>query len=403
MDLQIIFAVVFVLFLIIFLYIKRKKIAIQKIVFPLFYLILYKSNFGIKFMNKTAEKYREWIKFYGYTAIGLGVFGLLFVSISIINMIIQLIIKPAAVQQGVAIVLPFTNIPGIGYLSFLQWIISIFILAIIHEFGHGIVARAHGMKIKSSGFAFFSIFAPILPAAFVEPDEKQLSKSPPVQQYSVYAAGPIINILFALILLLALPYVANPAKLAPFEAQITEPVGFSFKLTNDTLPASQAGLQSDMIINSFNNEPITDAVDFVYKMYYCAKPGDKINLGTSEKNYTLTAVPSPEDPERGIIGIKEFKNEKKIKPKYKISGAILYWFKDLFKWLFLLNFFVGLFNLLPLGIVDGGRIIKTLLESTIKDKKKANKLWGIISLFFIILILFGLITTYLGNPFALLK
>ena len=38
----------------------------------------------------------------------------------------------------------------------------------------------------------------------------------------------------------------------------------------------------------------------------------------------------------------------------------------MFKWLFLLNLFVGLFNLLPLGIVDGGRMLQILLHKTIK-------------------------------------
>ncbi|MBW2965761.1 site-2 protease family protein [Candidatus Woesearchaeota archaeon] len=402
MDIQIIAAIAFVLFLIIFLFIKRKNIQIQKILFPIFYLILYRSNFGIKFMNRFAQKYRQIIKFFGYCCIGLSFLGLIFISVNIILMIWQLIAAPAVQQPGVALVLPFTHVPGIGYLSFFQWIIAIFILAVVHEFAHGIVARAHNMQIKSSGFAFFSLIAPIIPAAFVEPDEKRLMKSPDFKQYSVFAAGPIVNILLALLILLALPYVANPAKLAPFEATITEPIGFSFFLTNETLPAAQAGLKDNMIINSFNNKPITDATSFLETMYYCIKPGDTIIVGTENKTYTITTVPA-DDIDRGIIGVTNFKNERRVKPEYKSIKPVFYWFKDLFKWLFLLNFFIGLFNLLPLGIVDGGRILNTLLQSTMKDKEKAKKVWGFISLFFILLLILGLITTYLGNPFAFLK
>ena len=402
MDAQIIAAIVFVLFLIIFLFIKRKNIQIQKILFPVFYLILYRSNFGIKFMNRFSQKYRQIIKFFGYCCIGLSIIGMIFISVNIVLMIWQLIAGPALAQPGVALVLPFTNVPGIGYLSFSQWIISIFILAVVHEFAHGIVAKAHGMKIKSSGFAFFSIFAPIIPAAFVEPDEKRLMKSQDVKQYSVFAAGPIINILLALLILLALPYVANPAKLAPFEDTITEPIGFSFSLTNQELPAAQAGLKDGMIINSFNNEKITEATSFLETMYYCVKPGETVTAGTENQTYTMTTVPG-DDNGRGIIGVTNFKNERRVKSQYKTFAIVFYWFKDLFKWLFLLNFFIGLFNLLPLGIVDGGRILNTLLQSTMKNKEKAKKVWGFISLFFVILLVLGLITTYLGNPFAFLK
>ena len=267
-------------------------------------------------MNKFSKKYRQIIIFFGYCCIGLSFIGLIFISINIILLIWQLIAAPAVQQAGVALVLPFTNVPGIGYLSFFQWIISIFILAIVHEFAHGVVAKAHGLKIKSSGFAFFSLLAPIIPAAFVEPDEQKLQKASDVKQYSVFAAGPIVNILLALLILLAFPYVGNPAKLAPFESQITEPIGFSFSLTNETFPAAQAGLEDGMIINSFNNQPITDANSFLEKMYYCSSPGDTITLGTANQTYTMTTV-SADDSDRGIIGITNFKNERRVKPEYK--------------------------------------------------------------------------------------
>ena len=173
MDVQIISAIIFVLLLSVFLYKKRRHIVLQKVLFPFLYLILYRSNFGIKFIDKYVKKHREWIKFFGYSCIGLSMIGMIFISVNIIMMIYTLIVSPVA-QPGVALVLPFTNVPGIGYLSFFHWIIAIFLLAIVHEFCHGIVARAHGLPIKSTGFAFFSILAPIIPAAFVEPDEKKL-------------------------------------------------------------------------------------------------------------------------------------------------------------------------------------------------------------------------------------
>jgi len=397
MDIQVIAAVIFVIFLAVFVFIKRKNVSLQKLIFPLIYLVLYRSNFGLKFMDKFAKKHKESVQFFGYCCIGLSIVGMVFISINILLMIYNLIVSPVA-QPGVALVLPFTTVPGIGYLSFFHWIVAIFVLAIVHEFAHGIVAKAHGLQIKSSGFAFFSILAPIIPAAFVEPDEKKLDKKEDIVKYSVFAAGPIVNILLAVLILIAMPFVANPNKLAPFESAITYPVGFSFDLTNATLPAGQAGLQNGMIITSLNGAHLTEAQPFLNKLYYCSKPGDAITLEADGKNYSIKTIAS-EDGQRGIVGITNFKNERRMKPGYEWLKHPFYWTKDLFRWLFLLNFFIGLFNLLPLGIVDGGRILKTLLDRMVKNKERAKKIWGFISFFFLALLLIGLATTYFGNPF----
>src|SRR3989338_644264 len=88
--------------------------------------------------------------------------------------------------------------------SFLHWIISLFIIAIIHEFSHGVIARVYNIKIKSSGFAFLG---PI-PAAFVEPDEKKMEKSSAKAQLSILAAGSFSNILLALLVILILFFVS---------------------------------------------------------------------------------------------------------------------------------------------------------------------------------------------------
>ncbi|MBR9692238.1 hypothetical protein GOV06_05640 [Candidatus Woesearchaeota archaeon] len=396
LNFEIITFIAFVLFMIIFLFRKRKNIVIQKIIHPILYLVLYRSNFGINFMNKFAKKHKELIIFFGYSCIGLSAVGMIFITFSIIKMVYDLIVAPIA-QPGVALVLPFTNVPGIGYLSFFHWIIAIFILAIVHEFAHGIVAKAHGLSIKSSGFAFFAVLVPIIPAAFVEPDEKQLEKKPDTVKYSVFAAGPIINIVLALlILLIAMPILLN------IETRITEPIGFSFDLNGQDMPAEQAGLQNGMIVNSFNRQPLTEVSPFLEKMQYCTQPGDTITLGIESTTYTITTVASDDD-KRGIIGVTNFKNERKMKSGYEWLKHPFFWIKDMFKWLFLLNFFIGLFNLLPLGIVDGGRILKTFLNNIMDDKKKARKLWSFISFFLLVLLLFGLVTTYLGNPFAFLN
>ncbi|MEK6886308.1 MAG: site-2 protease family protein [Nanoarchaeota archaeon] len=396
MDIQVILAVLFVLVLTIFLIVKRKQLVLQKIIHPVLYMVMYKSKFGLKFVNRVAEKYREPIKFFGYCCIGLGFVGMIYVTISIFLFLYMLIITPVS-TPGVSLVLPFTNVPGVGYLSFLHWIVAIFFLALVHEFAHAIVAKAHGLDIKSSGVAFLCVFVPLIPAAFVEPDEKKLHKHSDVAQYSIFAAGPMMNILIAVLLLLAFPFVLNSSKLAPFEGKITEPVGFSFDINNESMPAAQAGLKSGMIISSFNGKEVKDANLFVESMYYKTNPGDVVTLKADGKDYSIKTADSNG---KALIGVNNIKNERRVISDYEKIKIPYYWTKELIRWLFLLNFFIGLFNLLPLGIVDGGLMMGTLLKSTVKDEKKAKKVWSFISLLLLAILILGLISTYFGNPFT---
>jgi len=87
---------------------------------------------------------------------------------------------------------------------FSYWILSIFLIAVIHEFSHGVVGRAWKLKIKSSGFAFLSILVPVIPAAFVEPDEKQTAKASARAQLGMLSAGPFSNVVFAALILLSM-------------------------------------------------------------------------------------------------------------------------------------------------------------------------------------------------------
>ncbi|MDO8740947.1 MAG: site-2 protease family protein [Candidatus Woesearchaeota archaeon] len=388
---------VFVLLMAFFLYKKRDKISIEKIVYPALYMIMYRTSFGLKFMNSVAKKRRNLVQFLGYTFIGLAFLGMVYISVAIIVVIIMFLIKPAAVDTGFVLVLPGTSIPGIGYLSFWYWIISIFILAIVHEFAHGIVARAHDLDLKSSGFAFLAIFLPVIPAAFVEPDEKKLVKRKDIVQYSVFAAGPMANIILAFIIFLLMPYVWNPSAYAPFEIKITEPVGFSFSVPNATAPSAIAGIQSGMIFNSIDNVNGTESLLFLRTML-SLKPNQTVVLGSVEgKTYSVLTIEHPDLKGAGYFGVNlnSIKNERMIKNEYKSISPAYYWFKGLFKWLFILNFLIGLANLLPLGIVDGGRMLQVALHNIMKDKKKANKVWGFITILFVLLLVVGLAGHYL--------
>lgn len=381
--------IVFIIIMTIFLYSRRKKVVLQKLLFPLFYMVLYKTGFGLKWMDKVSTKHRNLVQIFGYSCIGFGFLGMIWVSVSVLFGMLKFFLAPKATDVGIVLVLPGTTIPGIGFLSFFHFIIAIVILAVVHEFAHGVVMRSHDIPVKSSGFAFLGILLPIIPAAFVEPDEKKMAKREAQVQYSVLAAGPIANICLAVVFFLILTFA-----IVPVEKNITTPVGFSFDVT-EGLPADIAGIESGTLINTVNGEKVTDSSQFVRIMLQDTGPGDAITLGNDDASYTITTVSHPDDDTKGFVGVTTIKNEGRFKPEYKSIGGAFFWVKGLVRWLFLLNLFIGLMNLLPIYITDGAKMLFVAISGSVKNKKKAFKVWNIVNFLFVFLILVGLVATYL--------
>lgn len=388
-------AVIFVILMGIFLYAKRKDLNIQRIIslpkslgqFPILYILLLRTKWGIRFMEKMSTKYREPVKLFGYICIGVGFIGMAIAALMMILTLFLIIFRPQVENTGAVLLLPFTTIPGFGYLSFWHFLIALFIIATIHEFAHGVVAKAHGLKVKSSGIASLGLGIPLIPMAFVEPDEKKLREQPDVVQYSVFAAGPGINLFTAFVVYMIFLFV-----FVPIESNMIESKGFSFDLINETYPASASGMPPTTI-NMLNGENITDFWDFQDKMA-CVGPGEEITLGTENGTYVMTTTASPDDESQGFIGIRPVQNEIALRSEYQGISMPFFWLKGLIQWLYRLNFFVGIFNLLPLVIVDGGRMFQIAVGKTVKSKVLQNRIIGYFATFFLIIMLIAFLKTY---------
>ena len=158
---DILFAFMFYALLIVFFIRHRKKFEVQGGIFA-----LYKTKLGIRLMEKLSKFFPKFLKFLGILGVVIGFIGMITIFIILIDGVIKIFTLPEA-PPTVAPLLPGIKIPGLPRLSFWHWIISIFIVAVIHEFSHGVFAKLHKVKVKSSGFPFLG---PIL-AALVEPDE----------------------------------------------------------------------------------------------------------------------------------------------------------------------------------------------------------------------------------------
>lgn len=373
------YIILFYLLVIGFLIYHRKRIDTQaKVIF------LFRTKWGLQWMDKYSKKFREWVILLGYIGVGAGYVGLIVISYVLIKNLVDLIIKPAAVS-GVSLVLPGINVPGLGVLPFWYWIIAIFIIALVHEFSHGIVARAHNVEVKNTGIVFFG---PIL-GAFVEPNEEKLRKEKDITQYSILAAGSFSNILLAIFAVVLLSFVFSPVL-----QTMVEPTGFSFNAyVEGDYPFAQAGITAGTVITGIDGTATTTFQEFSDELAY-HKPGDTITVQTKEKEYPIALAVSPDNERKPFLGIQDIKNEFDVKEKYtagvwKVIYVIIDWIAGLLRWLFLLSLGIGLFNLLPLPIVDGGRMAQVFLHK-LKGPEVGERRYRQIGMFFLIILLLNL-------------
>ncbi|MDP3698619.1 MAG: site-2 protease family protein [Nanoarchaeota archaeon] len=360
-------------------------------------ILLYRTKWGLRWMDKYSQKFREWVILFGYIGIGAGFVGLVVISYFLIVNLYSLITHPAAVP-GVSVVLPGVNVPGLGILPFWYWILALFIIAVVHEFSHGIVARANNIPIKNTGLL---LLGPI-PGAFVEPDEKKLRKEKDIVQYSVLAAGSFSNIVLAVAAFLIL----NLA-FAPLQEMMVESTGVSFSYANETFPVAQAGIQPGTVLTGINSQKTLNLQEFNNELVRY-RPGESIIINTMEKDYQLTLASHPGNAKRAYLGIADIKNQYDIKDNYehgigKVPYAMLEWLTGMergvpgfLSWLFLLSFSIGLFNLLPLPIVDGGRMAQVFLHK-LKGPEKGERLYHKIGLFFLLILLLNLFYPFLAK------
>jgi Zn-dependent protease len=360
-------AIIAYLILFSIIYINRKKFQVEgKIMF------LYRTKYGINFINKFAKKYNRLVKILGYVAIVFGVIGMLAICGLAIKGVYELFFVPSA-PPTVSLVIPGVSVPGspitipLGY-----GVLALFIVVLIHEFGHGIVASAHGVKIKNTGFGLMLF----LPLAFVEPDEKQVEKKKSSAQQAFFAAGPFMNILLAFVVSLLVSFAFFPL----FDHAST-PIGISFSSITKNYPAEKYGVQRNTVYTHFNGMPVNNTDDF-YADFQHVKPGDTITLTDASYNTVSVITTShPDNASVAYLGVKGIKNEYRPRTETfwgKIYYTVALFFKDLFFWVYALSLGIGLANLLPIGPVDGGRILHRASIDRF-GKKKGIKIWSRIS------------------------
>jgi len=368
-----------IFFLIVYLFYltHKKRFEVQGKIF-----FLYKTKFGLKLMEKLSRICPKTLNFIGTVGIITGFLGMIFIFVTLLQMTLKLILQPSA-SPGLVPVLPGVKVsPLLPVLGFWHWIIIIFIVALIHEFSHGIFARLYNIKIKSSGFAFFG---PI-PAAFVEPDENQLKKKSRRAQLSILSAGAFSNIIMAFFVLFLMLFI-----FFPINQSLIEPSGIYIASVKENYPANMSGLPAGSMIIGINSLEVKSSkklLDFI------KDNGNEFTINTNSGDYLVKPIL---EEDRFVVGIETIQlNDYRNK---NILTSMFGWFLELLKWLWIISLGIGLFNLLPLGPVDGGRMFPLGLSFFVKDENKIKKIWKYISFLVLGLIIINLLP-YIINLFV---
>ena len=162
-------------------------------------------------------------------------------------------------------------------------------------------------------------------------------------------------------------------------------------------PAINAGLKG--IIIKIDESPIRNQKD-MQKFMEKTKPGQKVLVKTIIDNkdieYNISLAINPANNSIGYLGVGfisskpssglisraifliNFKEPSTYyTPKY--DGNFVYFIYYLIWWIALISALVGLFNMLPLGILDGGRFFYLTMLSITKSKKFSGVFFKIVS------------------------
>jgi membrane-associated protease RseP (regulator of RpoE activity) len=337
------------------------------------YSLVYKNQQVQSVLTKILGRTRRGIKVFANVSVVAGFLMMGFAFWFLISNVSKYFVAPTEFSQ-LTVLIPGVTLTSSS--SILYFLLSIPIVLVIHEGAHGIVAALEKIKIKTGGFAIFiAMFA-----GFVEPDEEEFNKAKKISKLRVIGAGATSNVIFALalgLILLTNPFFAMVVPEPLLSIFYDLPDGVLVLSIIENSGAEKAGLLANDIITSINGIQILSPLDFQKTALI---PGEIANVSILRDGQTLQfpieVTPSPEDPKRGLIGIIR-DNSFAYKPvlnfiEWKDPGVSMF-----LLWLWMISFFIGIINMLPLPILDGGKFIHSIIDKKISDKAVNITMWGI--------------------------
>ena len=443
------FLVLFTLLVAWFLYTRKHNLKREGL------LYLYRTKVGLKVIEWTSARF-GWLLGPGQYIVILSGYVLMFFMLWFLAKFSYTYLTSPFLAEQLRVPVLTPLIPYIDKLFkvdflppfyFIYWIIIIAIIAIPHEFAHGIYARFFKVRIRSTGFGFLGPFL----AAFVEQDDKDMNRAKKRHQLAILAAGTFANVLMAVLFIfvlwafIAMAFVPAGVYFNTYSGTIlntsavtlagntslldmsedlvsissagkkylveagrlkeSEDKGIEQIFVYDDAPAARAGLHG--AIAEINGEKITsyEKLRKTIGMHY---PGDKIEIvtisaegrdahevvldGRNGKAFLgISIIPPQASGIRGLLFDAIGKMKDPLVYYESRIGSAATFFYDLFWWIILINISVALCNMLPVGIFDGGRFFHITIwgitgSKSIADKAFKASTWIMLALIAVLMI-----------------
>jgi len=375
-------AIIYVLMAWVIVVVVAKALKLEKYGFEIkAYSLVYKNKQVNSVLIKLLGRTKKVIHVFADTSVIAGFIMMGFAFWFLLNNVSNYFVAQAEFSE-LTVLIPGVTLTSASSITY--FLLSIPIVLVIHEGAHGIVAALEKIKIKTGGFAIFiAMFA-----GFVEPDEEEFEKAKKISKLRVIGAGATSNVMFAFVLgaiLLTNPFFAMVLPEPLLSTFYDLPDGVLILSIMENSGAEKAGLLANDIITSINDKPIFSPADFPN-----LNPGEIASVSVLRDSQSLDfgveIMPAPEDSERGLIGIMRDNSF-----AYKPVMNFIEWndpnVSMFLLWLWMISFFIGIINMLPLPILDGGKFIHTIIDKKISDKAVNGVMWGIYGFTFA---LFGL-------------
>jgi membrane-associated protease RseP (regulator of RpoE activity) len=348
-------------------------------------------------------RYRTFFRLYGT----IGVIMVILVSVLMTAMLFVSLQTTIVQNPEPTAVNEFRNvlaIPGLNDFIPLTFavLIGLILTMVIHEFGHAILCRIEGIRVRSMG-----LLVPVIPiGAFVEPDEEDQEKTKGLAKMRMFGAGITNNLVvgvacFAiLILLLGLA--------VPLSTPLVSGVYVDS-------PAAIAGVPANSVITEVNGIGVSTRDD-VSRVLDTSRPGDTVTLLTENNGvlstHTLTLAAWPEglgNKTSGFMGVSYYDagqlkqvfsnlmspigflvllavpiwvildptqwgyfmiliNDTAGSAMWSVPFPAFWFIVQLLFWCGWWNLVVGTFNALPLVPLDGGYIMKEGVDRLLDRK-----------------------------------
>ena len=401
------------------------------------FILMIRTQKGRKILDNLARPKSAW-RAYGELSLWVCRGAMFLVLILVLLTFIVAIISPPREPPKAS---ELVAIPGLNPVIPLGWGAMAFIISlVIHEYGHGLQARAHGMRVRSFGLL---LLGPLPLGAFAEPQADELMKAPSRERQRLFAAGPATNIFAAFLCLLLLGAIAtqfSPAVAGVHPQSMVSESG-----------ADEAGLQPYDSILSMNGTPTPSLRTFsevmatfspeqnVSMLIKRAESGEQetlnvtlsnkyqhyVELGWNKDELEAGGI-EPESAFLGVVGLSEATNgidrlagpfdpdwngnvfsrilyspfhmltvlitpfeysgvsihpleEAKLSTDGALGTETLLFMVNLMFWLVWVNILLGFTNLIPMVPFDGGHMFRDMVHDGLSKLSRLGervKLWG---------------------------